>query len=344
MSTAENARLQYEAGQDLVAFVALTDQGDHLDFRCADNFWSARSGYIPDIKPNGLATGCAITPAASETKECVDVAAGTAYLAGVLTPITADTDVAVVRPGSSPEASHYKKDSITINSSGTIAVVEGTAGSAFTTTRGAAGGPPFIPTTSIEIGQVWMSAAATAVIDADEIKQVIGTHCERYDYPSWTVKHFNVESGVLGYAGVVFDAALPLIHDDSSPWSGLPKKVYAQYYEPSFADISRSVDFVPPETSHSVSSKQIYGLTLGASSASLNQGSFTAFLVDGISDGLIGLKNETLMFKFYQNRDNSTPYILTQGILGISRTFPAGDQITAACTISAEEAAVEVKG
>jgi hypothetical protein len=50
------------------------------------------------------------------------------------------------------------------------------------------------------------------------------------------------------------------------------------------------------------------------------------------------------MFKFYQNRDNSTPYILTQGILGISRAFPAGDQISAACTISAEEAAVEVKG
>lgn len=104
MATAENGKIQYEAGQDLVAFVALTDQGDHLDFRCADNFWSARSGYIPDIKPNGLATGCAITPAASETKECVDVAAGTAYLAGVLTTITADTDVAVVRPGSSPEA------------------------------------------------------------------------------------------------------------------------------------------------------------------------------------------------------------------------------------------------
>ncbi len=340
MSTAENAKVQYESGQDLVAFVALTDQGDHKDFRSADELWSNRSGYIPDVKPNGLATGCAITPAASETKEAVDVAAGTAYLAGVLTTITADTDVLAVRPS----VKSYKKDSITIASNGSIAVVEGTEGDSFTTTRGAAGGPPYIPTTSIEIGQVWMSATATAVIDSDEIKQVVGTHCERYDYPSWTVKHFNVSSGVLGYAGVLFDAALPAIHDDGSPWSGVPKKVYAQYYEPQFTDISRAVDFVPPETSHSVASKQIYGLTLGSSSSSLNQGSFTAYLTDGISDGLLSLKNDNLFFKFYQNRDNSTPYILTQGILGISRTFPAGDQITAACTISAEESAVEVKG
>jgi hypothetical protein len=342
MSTAENAKIQYESGQDLVAFVALTDQGDHKDFRSADNFWSGRSGYVPDIKPNGLATGCAIIPAASATKEAVDVAAGTAYLAGVLTTITADTDVLVVRPAASPAASCYKKDSITINSGGSIAVVEGTAGSAFSTTRGAAGGPPFIPTTSIEIGQVWMTSASTAVIASTEIKQVIGTHCERYDYPSWTVKYFNASNGILGYAGIVFDAALPAIHDDSSPWVGAAKKVYAQYYEPAFTDINRAVDFVPPETTHTVSSKQIYGLTLGASSSSLNQGSFTAYLTDGIKDGLLSFKGDNLFFKFFQNRDNSTPYLLQQGILGVSRTFPAGDQIQAACTISAEEEAVEV--
>jgi hypothetical protein len=37
-----------------------------------------------------------------------------------------------------------------------------------------------------------------------------------------------------------------------------------------------------------------------------------------------------------------SPYILAQGKLGISRTFPAGDQIQAACTISASAAATEV--
>lgn len=344
MGTASNAKISYESGQDLVAFVALTDQGDHKDFRSADALWSNRAGYTPDIKPNGLATGCAITPAANGTKDAVDVAAGTAYLAGVLTTITADTDVLAVRPGASPAASHYKKDSITITSAGAIAVVEGVAGSAFSTTRGAAGGPPLIPLDSIEIGQVWMSASATAVIASSEIKQVVGTSCERYDYPTWTQKRFNVAGGVIGNAGIVFTAALPLIHSATSPVSPVPKAVYAQYYEPAFTDIPKSSDFVPPETSHSLSSKQIYQMTLGSSSESLNQGTFTAYLEDGISDGILGLKNEDLFFKFYQNALNSTPYILMQGKLGISRTFPAGDQITAACTVSAETAAVEVVG
>jgi len=67
MGTASNAKISYESGQDLVAFVALTDQGDHKDFRSADALWSNRAGYTPDIKPNGLATGCAITPAANGT-------------------------------------------------------------------------------------------------------------------------------------------------------------------------------------------------------------------------------------------------------------------------------------
>lgn len=339
MSTAENAKIQYESGQDLVSFVALTDQGDHLDFRSADNFWSNKSGYEPDIKPNGLATGGAVSAAASGSNDVVDVAALTCYLIGVLTTVGASADTAIARP----TATHVKY-SITVNSAGEIVAVKGTENTAFSTTRGAAGGPPYIPTTSIEIAQVWLSSATPAAITADEIKQVVGTHCERYDYPAWTENRFNVEGGVLGYAGITFAAALPLIHDDGSPWSGVAKKVYAQYYEPDFADIQKSSDFVPPETTHNVTSKQIYGSTLAAASSSLNQGAFTAYLEDGISDGLLALKNSNLFFKFFQNRSNSTPYILMQGILGISRTFPAGDQITAACTISAEESAVEVTG
>jgi hypothetical protein len=342
VATAENAKLQYESGQDVVAFVALTDQGDHKDFRSSDTLWSNKSGYKPDVKPNGLVTGCVITPAVSLTKEAVDVSAGTCYLAGVKTTIVADTDVLVVRPAASPVAP-YKKDSITINSGGTIVVVEGTAGTSFSTTRGADGGPPYIPLDSIEIGQVWMSASATAVIASTEIKQVVGTHTERYDYPTWEEKRANVASGTIGNAGIKFNAALPLIHTaDNVAFEA--KAVYAQYYEPQFTEITKCDAFVPPETSYSVASKQIYQTTLGSSSSTLNQGSFTAYLQDGISDGLIGLKGANLWFRFYQDKDSSTPYVLCQGILGITRTFPSGDQISAACTISSEEAAQDVIG
>lgn len=338
MSTASNAKIQYESGQDFVAYVALTDQGDHTDFRSADNFWSNRAGYVPSVRPNGLVTGGAIIPAASGLNEGVDVAALTCYVSGVLVTVGADTDVVVVRPAVVSPVKPYKKDSIVVTS-GAIAVVEGTAGAAFSTTRAAEGGPPLIPVDSIEIGQVWMSASATADISATEIKQVIGTNCERYDYPTWEESRFNVSSGVLGYAGVTFASALPLIHTGA-----IPKKVYAQYYEPSFTDVSKTTDFRAPETTYSTSSQQIYGQTIGSSTESLGGGSFTVYLGDGISDGILALKGCDLFFRFYQNRLNSTPYILTQGILGISRTFPAGGQITAACTISAESEAVEVVG
>ena len=69
MPNAENAQLQYESGQTPVAMVELTDQGDHLEFLSAANLWSRRTGYLPDIKPNGLATGGMVIPAVSTTDD-----------------------------------------------------------------------------------------------------------------------------------------------------------------------------------------------------------------------------------------------------------------------------------
>ena len=64
MATAENAKLQYEAGQNAVAMSALTDSGDQTEFTSAATLWSGRSGYAPVVRPNGLLTCGAITPAA----------------------------------------------------------------------------------------------------------------------------------------------------------------------------------------------------------------------------------------------------------------------------------------
>jgi hypothetical protein len=90
-----------------------------------------------------------------------------------------------------------------------------------------------------------------------------------------------------------------------------------------------------------VTSTQIYGTTLGSTSKSLGQGGFTAYLEDGVTDGLVASKDALLWFRFYPDR-YKTPYLLTQGKLGVSRTFPAGDTIKAACTISATKTATEV--
>lgn len=417
MPTAENAILYYEAGQDLVDMVALTDSGDHLTFESADDYWSNRDGYEPDVRPNGLITGGVITAAASETNDYVDVAALSCYLAGVETDVAADTDVDCDRPdatyfilsfasggytncvagdigkavvgGVTTDSGtllaynnttrqwlieeddenddfddddetisitagtgagtlnavgvrpSHKINSITVTSLGAIAVVEGFEGTSLSTTRGAIGGPPYIPTTSIEIGQVKYTSATAAAVDADEIFQVPGTHQERWDYPAWNENRVSVSNQVLGNAGITFLSALPLIHSDDSGVTTAGKKVYAEYYDVLWAEVPNAENFVPPENSHSVSSKQVYGNTLGANSSSLGQGSFTFYASDGVTDNLIKLKDETLWFKFMPSRYKDS-YVICQGKLGISRTFPAGDNIAVACTISADTIAQDV--
>lgn len=322
MATAENAKLQYEAGQNAVAMTELTNSGDETSFTSAASLWSGRSGFAPVVRPNGLLTGGAITTHADNDK--VTVAALTCNLAGIVTSVGAGT--ATITRGVSSDT--HNITSITINSSGAIAAVAGTDGTAFVETRGSAGGPPFIPVGSIEIGQVRTTSVTAAPVAAAEIYQVPNLHLERADFPLWDVNY--------GAGKVTFLAALPEIHT-----GGVPKKVYASYASPIFADVALASDFVPPETSHSVSSTQVYGTTLGATSSTLGQGSFTAYLSDGVQDAIVSLKNATLWFRFYPDR-YATPYIICQGKLGIARTFPAGDTIQAACTISAAAAGVEV--
>lgn len=325
MPTAEHARLQYEAGQSAVAMSALTDSGDATIFEGASAPWSQRSGYAPVIRPNGLVTGGAITPAASGDNDAVDVAAGTAYIGGVLVSWSAASDVAITR-GLTTDM--HNITSITVTSGGTVAAVSGTDGTAFSETRDSDGGPPLIATTSVELGQVRTTSVTAAAVSSAEIFQVVGQHQERFDYPLFDVDYYSGE--------VSFTGALPLSHT-----GGVPKGVYASYAAPIFADVAKSSDFQPPENSYSVSSTQIYGRTLGSTSASLGAGSFTGYVEDGVTDGLVSLEGEILWFRFYPDRAKS-PHIMSQGKLGITRSFPAGDQIKVAATINAESAATNV--
>ncbi len=340
MPTAENAILYYESGQTPVGFTALTNAaGDYLDYKSAVNFWSNRSGRTPSVRPDGVKSGLAISPAASGSNNVVDIAAGKVYLAGVETTINAVTDQTIARP----TVSNYQKDSITITSAGAVAVVAGAEGSSFSDSRGAAGGPPWIDNDAHEIGQVWMDSQTAAPITSDEIYQTTGTHRERFDYPVWTTEFSDIVDGVVGFAGVLFQSALQQIHSEDAGTTIAGKRVYASYYTPAFAEVVDAFDFIPPADSHSVNSTQVYGRTKAALSSSLNQGSFSVQLSDGITDGLMSFVNDNLWFKFFPNRNNSG-YIMTQGKLGVVNNFPAGENINANCTITAEVAADRVSG
>jgi hypothetical protein len=323
MPTAQNARLDYEAAQTLYAMAALTDSGDHKTFTSAAEYWSQRSGYAPEIKVNGILTGGKITPTSGQNDK-VDVAAISVNLNGLVVPVAGSSGVAISRGVTSDT---HRITSITVNAAGSVVAVAGTDGTAFSESRGADGGPPYIPVDSIEVGQIQTTSVSAAEVSTSEIKQRPGFEMERANVP---IYQKDPMSGSL-----TFKAALPLIHTGDKP-----KRVYAEVYEPEFAEVVDATSFVPPETTHSLTSSQVYGRAIGASSKSLNQGSFSAMLEDGVTDALVLLKDENLFFKFYPD-ENKSAHLLCVGTLGLARTFPADNLIQGNFTISAEFTAEE---
>jgi hypothetical protein len=325
--TAENAILYGEAGQDLVEFAALTDNGDHLNFTSGSDLWSDASGKAPDVRPDGLVSGGVITPAVSGTAELVDVTKATCYLAGVLTTIPAATDLVITRPGTDV----YKISSVVVTAAGAFDELEGTdsAGATFSTTRDATGGPKLLVVGTFEVGQVKMTGSATAAILATEIKQVIGTHQERSDYPTFEIDYANGE--------VDFNSALPLTHTGA-----IPRAVYAEFYTASFAEVPLASDYKPSMNSHSVSSEQVYGGTVGSVSSSLGSGGFKARLNNGVNDTILLMKDDTRWFKFYPDRLVTTKYWVDQGKVGCSPSYGAGSSMACDVTVAASEKATNI--
>jgi hypothetical protein len=330
MPTSQKAQITYEASQSLEPMAALSDTGDQIFFESGDELWSFRSGFVPVVRPDGVISGFAITPGTAA--DTIDIAKGKLYQGGVEYSVSAQTAVAVARP-----TLEFIKYSIEIDVSQAGDVVAGTEGGSFSDTRDAAGGPPYITAdTAVEIGQVWLSSSTPGAVLASEIKQVPGSSIERFDTPTFNQKRLNVENGVSANAGVEFVSALPLSHT-----AGVPKGVYAEYHTPEFTEVQNSTDFVPAETTNSVTSIPVYNNTLGSVASTLNQSTFTVYPNDGITDPILQLIGENLFFKFKQDRLND-PYILQQGIFGVARTFPSDGAVAAAATVSTGEASVNV--
>lgn len=327
--SAANAMLEYEAGQEFVAFDApLTNSGDDQNFSAPDALWSGYEGKEPVIRPNGLVSGGVISPGAANQ---VAVSAAKAFIEGVLVEVAGDSALAISRGA---DANTHLINSVVIQwDSGTsayiFAVEANAAHTEFVADRGAsAGQAPLIGVDDIEVGMLYLTTVGSAAVASSEIFQMPGVHQERYDYPIWD------EDWVKGE--VNFAVALPSIHTGS-----VTKRTYAQYYTPIMVEQQNAADFVPSETSHSVSSTPVYGGAVGSSSASLGQCSFNARLQNGVTDNILKQKNKTIWTRFYPDKYDDEKYILTQGKLGVSRTFPAGDNIQANFTLSSSQESEE---
>ena len=333
MATSSKGKISIEIGRTLTSATAMTDSDHQIFYR--GTTWSDYDDAEAEVTPDGMVTGRNVLSTHTED-DTVTVAAFTAYTKGTLTTVTATTD-AITRAST---AGMSKVNSLYMGSDGNVAVTtccEG-ASAAFSDTRNAAGGPPLIPVGGIEIGQIRTTTKTAAVITAAEIFQVVGTHVDRYDFPDWAEyplgKGYNADTTNEKKAHIKFSSGL-----SATQVGATYKHVYVQYYTPSYAEVMKTLDFVPAEDSHSVSSTQYYDGTTASKSSSLGQASFTALLSNAVNDTLLGEQDEIITVKFWPNR-NKDPYILTQGTLGVTRSFPVADQNQAACTISAEEGSV----
>lgn len=321
MPSATKGKLEYESSRTLYPMGALTDSGDATTFTSSATLFSRYDGAEPDVRPNGVISGCEVTPHATDNDK-VNVAAGKVNIAGVEVTVTAGT-VTITRDGSNG----YLITSITVNNTPTLGSTAGTANaSAHSETRAASGGPPLLATTVVELGQVRTTSTTAAKILASEIKTTLNVHREAANFPTWSEEDSDAQ--------IKFSTALMANH--TGP---VPKAVHAEYSDPSFSEQIDAVDFVPVEQSNSQNSTSVYNGTVGSTSTSLNQGSFSFFPREGlgVTDALIAEANKRLWFKFFPNRSGSR-FVRGNAILGITRAFPADDNVSVACTLSGDKA------
>lgn len=334
MAALTNTSVEWETSTIQQAFAALTDYGDHKTFTHTLKPWSQNSGFEVIAQGYGVINGGAVIPAVAGTDDLVDAAvvllfapamSGASATTGQVT-ISATTGLTCLR-GATTDICRI--NSITVTSAGAWAVVSGTASTAFSETRAAAGGPPLIPVGSVEVAQVRLNSTAAAAVLASEIYAVPGTHMESALFP------VPVADPIRGQ--VVFSEALPLSH--TGP---VAKKVYARIATAGFVQFAYARNFKPAKVSNSVGSEQYYRLTRGSFTQSLAAATLEISLEDGVTDPFITAcaANPQLLFRYKPDRDK-TAYSLTQGVPSLAITNAAGAHPVATVTIAAQQATVE---
>lgn len=309
---------------------------DNIKFVGTYSPWSRAGSDGYTIQPWGIDTGGVCTPAISGGNDVIDVAAMSLVMPGAsaadadgMVAVTNQTDVAVARPA----GNDFLVSSVTVSEAGTLTVIGGTAGTALSTVRGASGGPPFIPVDSVEVSQVLYTSQTPAPVTTNEIRQVPGVSQELTSYPV-----ISKESAIEGY--IEFSQSLPLNHT-----GGIPKKVVLNGALAVTAEVPKSRNYVPPETTVTSNSETFYDTAIAFPSFEASQGSFEVALKDGVTDWIVAAaaRKTVLIVEFYPDRDK-LDRIVAQGFLGQSRTFPADGANLATYSITPDEPAVSIPG
>ncbi len=230
-----NFLLKVEDGFVAKPYEAMTDGGGHQTFACTGTRFSLcekdENGIDrrPVVTPDGVLNGCFVSPAASGQENAIDLSAGTLLIGGASINIAPSVNIALTRPANG----FCRAVSITLTSLGALAIVCGPDGAAFSATRGAAGGPPWVPVGSIELATVILTATFGPLADSG-----IAFAPEYSHAPEYTLLPYN--------ASVRFAAPLAAIHT-----GGIPRAVWVKWSEPVMATMD-AIHFRPPVAQHEI--------------------------------------------------------------------------------------------
>ncbi len=320
---AEDAKLQIEHGFVLWDYEKGTNSGDNKKFTYSGTLklFSMLKGQAPIVRPDGVRSGLKVKPAVAGGNNNVDIEAGTAFAGGVDLSVAAATNLAVTR---TPAGGTFQITSIVVDNAGVITAVAGTEGSAFSVTRGAAGGPPFIPVDKIEIAQVKLTSNTDAPIAASEIDQNV---MERYDIPSFKL--------IPEEAAVEMLAALDLRHTGS-----VTKGIWVKHYEPVFNDIPEASAWKPVDKSGESQTFRTYDGVFALATTGIKDGSFEVNLKGEAGEIMNQVAGATRWLRFYPDKFR-TDHHLVLGFVSVEREFPADNLMKAAVTVTGAIAAIE---
>jgi hypothetical protein len=194
-----------------------------------------------EVRLDGQISGFTITPGSGYNE--VDVSAGTCYLKGVELTVNATTITDLERPTAS--AVNVLWTALSVDENGTINKTLGTEGGS-ASTRGAAGGPPYIPVDEVLIGYVVMgyfegSVSGARVVSASEIN----SDTKEYSaIPSANVIFHDGSGNDAQNVGVIeFASTLESIHSDDAGATTFTRNVYASYHDVLWESPPSAYDF-----------------------------------------------------------------------------------------------------
>jgi hypothetical protein len=286
-------------------------------YSSAERFTGIES-YQPTVYLDGVNGACNIS--AGTAADSYDVSSGTYQIKGNEYSLSSSTgNTSLTRPAVD---GNIVVNGVSVDTSGNLTVTAGSEGTT-STTRGAAGGPPFIPVDEVLLGYItlsYTSATAGAVVASTEIDNA----SKEYSYmPGYTIIHHDDGDTDLGC--VEFKAALGTIHTGS-----VTRNVYATYFEPQdYVEISDSKDFTTDEVQATVQSEAYDDSTqqshMGVESWT---GSFDYYFKKAKATVFYELKsNRKRFFKFYPDRDATEHFTGRAVITSISSSAPVSDMI-----------------